>query len=366
MKFTGLRENFQKALLVLQRIVMKNPSLPILENILIETENKRLKISATNLELGVHVWVKGKTEDEGRVCIPAYLLTNSITNSNEERVTIESEGINLTMKTESFEGTLKGQDPNEFPLIPNPAISLTTPLDVKHLAEGLAQVSYIAAVSEIYPEISGIYFSFSKGSLTIVATDSFRLGKKEISLTVPKEMASASFILPLRSAQELLYILEQSAQTSFNLGVNENQAVCSFDDITIVSRLLAGTYPNTSELIPKEFNAEIILERQSFIEKLKLISVFAPKTNDCKIEIREDTLLLSSSATAGSSKATLKVKVKGSAPGAITFNYRYLLDGLLRIKSSDALLRVKNESTPVVFQGVSDDSHLYLVAPLKS
>lgn len=366
MKFIGLRENLQKALLILQWIVIKNPTLPILENILIETENKRLKISATNLELGIYCWVKGKIEDEGRVCIPAHLLTNIITNSNEERVLLQSEGINLMVKTESFEGIVKGQDPNEFPLIPNPVISSLIPLNVKHVSEGLTQVSYIATVSEMYPEISGVYLTFSKGLLTMVATDSFRLGKKEISLTLPKDFTPMSFILPLKSAQELLYILEQSRETSFRLGINENQAVFLFDDIHIVSRLVAGIYPNVGELIPREFSADIIVERQSLIEKVKLISVFAPKTNDCTIEILEESLLLSSSATAGSSKATLKIKVKGKAPAAITFNYRYLLDGLLRIKSKDALLRIKNESTPVVFQGVSDESHVYLVAPLKS
>lgn len=365
MKFTGLKENFARALSIIQRIIIKNPSLPILENILIETESKRLKISATNLEMGIHLWVKGKVEDEGKICIPAFLLASIINNVKEERITLESEGLNVHVLAESFEGLIKGQDANEFPLIPRPDISSFVSLPVKQISEGLAQVQYVATISEIYPEISGISVSFSKDTLTLVATDSFRLGKKEIHINTPKEFHDKAFIIPLKSSQELLYILDQSAETEFKLGVSENQALFLFDDIQIVSRLLAGTYPNAQDLIPKEFSLDVTVDRLELLDNIKLISVFAPKTNDCTLEITKEGLRISSSASLGSSQATVKVVTKGSGTPAIIFNYRYLLDGLLHLKTKEVLFRIKNESTPVIFMGVGDDTYTYLVAPLK-
>jgi DNA polymerase III subunit beta len=365
MKFTVLKENLQKALFIIQRIITKNPSLPILENILIETEQKRLKISATNLELGMHIWVRGRLEKEGKVSVPASLLGNIIANIKEERVMVESKGMNLTITSGSFEGLLKGQDANDFPLIPKPDIKTYTTIGVKKVLEGLAQVSHIATVSEIYPEISGTLVSFEKDGILFVATDSFRLAKKEIKEHIPKEIANTAVILPLRSVNELLYILDQTPATTFKFGVNENQALFLFDDVHVVSRLLSGSYPQYNDLIPKDFSVQVVLNRQEFIEKVKLISVFAPKTNDCKIEIGKAGLRLSSTATLGSSEATLKAKVKGSGISEIIFNYRYLLDGLAHIKSEEVELRIKTESNPIIFHGVGDESYLYLAAPLK-
>lgn len=366
MKFTGLKENFARALGIISRIIVKNPSLPILENILIETDSKRLKISATNLEMGIHLWVKGKAEGEGKLCVPASLLTAIITNIKEERITLESEGINIYARAENFEGLIKGQDANEFPLIPRPEISSFILLTTQQISEGLNQVQHIAAISEIYPEISGISLNFSNDGLTLVATDSFRLGKKEISLHVPKEFHSASFILPLKSSQELLYVVDQSSQSEFKLGVSENQVLFLFDDIHIVSRLLAGTYPSANELIPKEFSLDVRVDRLEAIDSIKLISVFAPKTNDCKLEFLEHAITLSSSASLGSSQASLKAALKGARASSIVFNYRYLLDALLHIATKEVVVRIKNESTPVILQGVGDESYTYLVAPLKS
>lgn len=366
MKFVGLRENFGKAVSIVSRIVARNASLPILENVLVETDNKRLKVSATNLEVGMHLWVKGKVEEEGKVCIPASLLGNIVANIREERITIQKEAMNLCVQTESFQGLIKGQDPNEFPLIPKLQAPATISLPTKKIAEALSQIHYIATISEIYPEISGVLWSFLKDGLILVATDSFRLGKREIAEKIPKEFVNTSFILPLKSTQELLAILEQQQENMFSVGVSENQILFTFDDIQIISRLLSGTYPNYQDLIPKDFLVQVVVDRQEFIEKVKLISVFAPKTNDCKIELEEKGMKLSTSAVSGSSQAKVNARISGSGVSEIIFNYRYLLDGLLHIKSSDVTLRIKNESTPVLFQGVKDEEYLYLVAPLKS
>lgn len=365
MKFTALKEHIQKALSIIQRIVVRNPSLPILENILLETEDKQLKISATNLELGVHVWMKGKAEKEGKASVPAALLGNIINNIKEERVIFEAKGVNMEVTAEHFHGVIKGQDANDFPIIPKPDIKNFFEIDAKKFREGLSQVNYVATISEVYPEISGIYFSFTKDTLLLVATDSFRLGKKEINERIPKEFADSSFILPLRASQELLYVVEQIMEGNIKIGRNENQAVFFIGDAYLVSRLLSGTYPNYDQLIPKSFTATISVNRQEFIDNIKLISVFSPKTYDCKIEIRGSELKLSSNTTYGSSEASLQARVEGAGDSEIIFNYHYLLDGLLHIPTKEIVFHIKNKATPVIFQGIGDQSYMYLIAPLK-
>lgn len=366
MRYTALRENLQKALLIASRIVVKNPSLPILETVLIETENKQLKISATNLEIGIHMWVKGKIDQGGKLCIPVSLLGNIISTIREERITLESRGLNLEIVTQSFQGTIKGQDPNDFPIIPKPGIKTFVEMSAKKLSEGLSQIVPLATISEIYPEISGVSFLFGKQGITLVATDSFRLGKKEILERLPKEFSDLSFILPLRSSYEFLHLLEQYPDEVCRLGASENQVVSLCNDAYLVSRLLSGNYPNYGELIPKDFLLNVSVDRLECIEKVKLASIFAPKTNECKIEIGASSLKISTDAALGSSQATLKAKVQGAGVSEITFNYRYLLDGLTNIRTKEVVFHIKNESTPVLFTGVGDESYLYLAAPLKS
>lgn len=365
MKFTVLKENLKKTLSIMQRIVLKSPGLPILENILIEAENKQLKISATNLELGVDVVVKGKTEKEGKVSVPAFLLSGIINNVKEERVVLEGKGMNLEVKTESFQGLIKGQDANEFPIIPRPDIGKFLSIDAKKFAGGLSQVSYAATVSEIYPEISGVFFSFTKDRLLLVATDSFRLGKKEINEQIPKEFSDTSFILPLRSSQELLYIIDQQEANQLRIGINENQVVFTIDDVYFVSRLLSGSYPDYSQLIPADFTTDIEVNKEEFMEKIKLTAIFSPKTNDCRVKISESGIILSSDTALGSAEASVKARVKGVSEGEIIFNYHYLLDGLFHIPAKEVVLHIKNKTTPVLFKGIGDESYVYLVAPLK-
>ena len=119
MKIITLRTNLQKIINLIQRIITKNPKLPILENILIEVENKKIKISATNLELGLNIWLKGKINGEGKVCIPINLISNIINNSKDERIELNTENLNLIIKSDNYSAIIKGYDYNDFPIIPN-------------------------------------------------------------------------------------------------------------------------------------------------------------------------------------------------------------------------------------------------------
>jgi len=367
MKFTVLREHFQKVINASQRIVSKNPTLPILEGILIETENKRIKISATNLEIGVYYWVKGRVDKEGSASIPAAAL-GSLTNTlRDERITIEGKKNDVELSTQTFTALVKGYDYNDFPIIPSLKEGITFEIPAKEIVSALSRLENSATISETYPEISGIFWTFpQKNTLELVATDSFRLGKILLSLPFPEKITGKGFIVPLRSAQELLRIASDYESGNVRVSFNQNQVVFLFDEVYCISRLLSGSYPNYHDLIPKDFVLDVTVAKEELITGIKLVSVFSPKTSDIKLDILGNALKLSAQTQGGSSEAQVKGRVEGSGVSGAMFNYRYLLDGLANIREKEIVLHFKHDSAPVLFQGVGDNAYCYVLMPLKS
>ncbi len=367
MKFTLLKENLQKAINISQRLAIKTSTLPILENVLIQTEEKRIKISSTNLEMGLHIWVKGKVEKEGKLVLPVAILGALVNTIKEERITIEAKKLDAELITQNFNALIKGQDYNDFPIIPSLNQEHGFTIKAGVLKEALSQLENIVTLSETYPEISGILWNFSKDAIELVATDSFRLGRKLVHIQTHEALAGKGFILPLRTIQELIHIImDVKEETPIQAHFNENQALFLFEDIYFISRLLSGTYPNYNDLIPKDFTVDISIPRDELANNIKLVRVFSPKTSDIKVEIGQNVLTLSAKTQTGSSEAKVKALVKGSGAQELMFNHRYLLDGLSNIEKKQIAIHVKNEASPALFSGEGDDSYIYVLMPLKT
>jgi len=377
MKIITLRTNLQKIINLIQRIITKNPKLPILENILIEVENKKIKISATNLELGLNIWLKGKINGEGKVCIPINLISNIINNSKDERIELNTENLNLIIKSDNYSAIIKGYDYNDFPIIPNLNTILSSikdkekenilELSIKEIKELISQLENIVTISETHPELSGIYLKFKKNEIEAVATDSIRLGIKKIKIA--ENNINKNIILPLISFYELIQILNLKEHESVKIIINDNQIVFDFDNIYFVSRLINGNYPNYEQIIPKEFNIILKLNKQEFINQLKLVSLFTSNNNDIKLEIlnKENKIKLTSQTQQGSSSAIIKADIEGRGLEGIIFNYKFILDGLNNIKDkNNVIFKIQNESTPVLIEGVEKDTFNYILMPIKS
>ena len=377
MKIITLRTNLQKIINLIQRIITKNPKLPILENILIEVENKKIKISATNLELGLNIWLKGKINGEGKVCVPINLISNIINNSKDERIELNTENLNLIIKSDNYSAIIKGYDYNDFPIIPNLNTILSSikdkekenilELSIKEIKELISQLENIVTISETHPELSGIYLKFKKNEIEAVATDSIRLGIKKIKIA--ENNINKNIILPLISFYELIQILNLKEHESVKIIINDNQIVFDFDNIYFVSRLINGNYPNYEQIIPKEFNIILKLNKQEFINQLKLVSLFTSNNNDIKLEIlnKENKIKLTSQTQQGSSSATINADIEGRGLEGIIFNYKFILDGLNNIKDkNNVIFKIQNESTPVLIEGVEKDTFNYILMPIKS
>ena len=379
MKIEVLKENLKTNLGIIDRIAGKNLSLPILNNVFINTDNGFLNLISTDLELAVKLWVLVKVVKEGNVVVPAKFLSSFISSLPNEKIIIESIGQNLHIKCGNFKTQIQGYNPEEFPIIPEIKNTEYLEVDGDKIYQGLSQIVDISSQSQSRPEISCIYFSFSKNNIKIVATDSFRLGEKNIQLHEPVKK-DYSFILPQKSAKEVMNILENTTKEVNNINtvkiyISSNQVLFEFPikegknpQVQIYSRLIEGEYPNYQEIIPNKFKTSIVLKRDEFLNQIKTASLFSGKINEVKISAnkeKQELEIFAKNPNVGENQSSLPAKIEGEEI-SVSFNYKYLMDGILNIKSSEIVFDISKEEGPCVLKPVGDSSYIYVVMPIKS
>lgn len=382
MKFIILKNKLKEGINIIERISGKSLTLPILNNILISVEKNFLNLTSTDLEVGINWWALVKTEKEGKIAIPNKIISSFINYLPEKPISLEVNDLSLKIECENYQTTIKGTNPDDFPIIPqinkNENISLKSAL----FCQSLSQVVDIAGYFSTKPEISGVYFLFQKDMLTMVATDSFRLGEKKIFLKPSLENLSKnySFILPQKAAREIINIFgEKEGNITFYFSPNQVLFESSLPEqpshpeIQLISRLIEGEYPNYQEIIPKKYETKVILPKNDLINQIKAASLFGGKINEIKIKIdpkKNRVDFQSQNPELGEHQSFLIGKVEG-APCEISFNHKFLLDGLLNIspsqeKNSEVILELVNSEKPGVIRPQGDDSYLYLVMPIKT
>jgi len=369
MNIICLQENLKKALNITDRIIGRNLTLPILNNLLLSTEDRRLKISSTNLEIGINCWISGKIIKTGSLTVPAKLLSNFVANLPNKKVELKVKDNQLVLKCESFKAQIKGLKSEEFPIIPQiknqPIIKLSGTI----LKTAFAQVAEMTAFSESRPEISGVYVKFDKNLIKLAATDSFRLAEKNIREISGKFVDNISdIIIPKRTILELVRILGEEERKEVGIVLGENQVLFDLDDIQIISRLIDGQYPDYQQIIPKDFQTQLTVKREELINNIKIASLFSGKVNEVKLIIqpqKSSILVFAQDIDLGQNKSQLEAKIEGK-PIEISFNYRYLLDGLNNIFSDKVVVSISKESGKTLIRPVGDNSYLYLVMPIKA
>lgn len=373
MKVEVLKENLKNGLSIVEKIVGKNLSLPILDNVLIDTEDNFLSLSSTDLETAIKLWILVKIVKKGKVVVPAKFLSSFVSLLPNDKIILEEKKQGLYVECKNFKNQIQGFNPEDFPIIPEFKDYEFLEVDNIKFCQGLSQVVDIASPMQARPEISGIYFSFEKNKLKIAATDSFRLAEKNIILdgAVKKEV---SFILPQKPARELINILD-GKEGKLKIYFSPNQTMFEFPmkdmdhpQVQVVSRLIEGEYPNYEEIIPKKFKTQIILKRDEFLSQVKAASLFAGKINEIKIKVNSESKeveIYANDPDIGESKSNISVKVEGDNIET-SFNYKFLIDGLLNIKSSEIIFEFSKEDGPCLLKPVGDISYIYVVMPIKS
>jgi DNA polymerase-3 subunit beta len=375
MKLIILQEVLKKGLSIIERVSSKSLTLPILNNILISTEKNFLNLAATDLEVGINWWCLAKTEKEGKITVPSRLFSSFINLLPSRKIILSVENDNLLIEYDNYKNQIKGISAEEFPIIPKISDGEFVNIDANSFCQSLAQVSDIPILSTNRPEISGVYIIFAKDLITIVATDSFRLGEKKIfiknKLNLKKDY---QLIIPQRAIKEIINIFS-GAVGEIKIYFSSNQVMfesqmseTNHPQVQLISRLIEGEYPNYKEIIPAKFTTQLVLDKNEFLNQIKTASLFSGKINEIKVKTdasNKNLEILSQSADIGKHESAIPVRFKGE-PIDISFNYKFLIDGLNNIKSSEIIFELNGDSGPGIIKPVGDDSYLYVIMPIKN
>lgn len=370
MKLIILKENFKKGLASVERIVIENSNLPILKNVLIKTQNNKIKISATNLELGLDKFIGGKILEEGALTIPFNAFYNIISNTDSERINLEVEKNNLIVKTDNYKARIQGIQEHEFPIIPKIKEAANfIEIPSVTLKEALLDIISAAQISEIRPELSGILFDFQMTFIKLVATDSFRLAEKAIYDNQYKNNFNKGFkaIIPLKTVQEVVRIFPDDQPVSIHL--DANQILFKNSEQELISRLIDGSYPDYEQIVPKKIETEIILNKDKFLKAIRLVSSLSGKINDVKLSLKDGAKaveIYSANQFLGENNYLIPAKIKGADFKELTFNWRYLLDGLKAVKTENVFLGINGDSKPALLKMPEETSYFYILMPIKA
>lgn len=367
MKLILLNSNLKEGLNVVSRAISEGSNLPILKNILIKTYNNKIKLVATNLELAAIQLISGKIIEEGGVTVPFSVLSGIANNCDSERVTLETDGNVLKFKTDNYEASIQGLSEEEFPIIPKiENIKNNLVINSDLFKSHLLKVASAIQISDIRPEISGVLLDFQVTNLKLTGTDSFRLAEKTI---IEKDFKSNfqhgfKIIIPLKTVQELIRVIKEG---DLSIYIDPNQILFKTDDLEIISRLIDGSYPDYEQLIPKDFEVECVLNKELFLNAVKLVSNFSGKVNDIKLRSKDGKSLeiYSANQYVGENKYLVPAKIKGGN-FETAFNWRYLMDGIKNFNSEDLFFGVNGEIRPVLMKNSSDASYFYLLMPIKN
>lgn len=366
MKVSLLKENLSKALSICGRVVSTRGSLEILSHVLLQTESGRLKVSATNLEVGVNFWIGAKIEKEGSITVPARLLTDVVSSLNSEKIEIEVTEQTLVVNTGNDKLSIKGLSSEEFPLIPTIEDKTAFEVNSGVLKDGLNLVNFSAALDEARPVLAGVYLKTEDENIVLAATDSYRLAEKVIKLK-NKVKENFEVIIPVRTMNELARILGDLNE-EIKVSINDNQVLFAANDIEFTSRLIEGNFPNYKQIIPDDNETKAKVNKNEFLNILKVATLFARESaNSINLIVKTKGKLevTATSTQLGDSDSVINAEVDGK-DGEIAFNGRYLIDVLNNIKEEKVVFEMSGKLNAGVIRPEKDKDYTYIIMPLRS
>ena len=299
MKLSCLQENLSPALGVVGRAAASRTTLPITQNVKLSTDESRLKLAATNLEIAISLWTGAQIEEEGEITVPARLLTELVNSLPAERIDLEttSDPTALKINCARFEAQINGTDAEEFPPIPEVESALAGKVDAKVLNDAINHVAFAAATEDSRPVLTGVQVELSGDDFTFAGADGFRLAVYKGKLQEPVS-EDADFIVPARSLQDIGRSLPVSSSTrptpprdrqrdaassqdvsndpvEFMVTPTKGQALFKFGDVEFVTQLVQGTFPNYSQLIPDSFETRAVVDLAGFLSATRTASILA-------------------------------------------------------------------------------------------
>jgi len=366
MKLSCLQENLNRGLSVVGRAVATRTTLPITNNVLLATDQSRLKLAATNLEMAISCWIGAKVEEEGAITVPARLLTEFISSLPSEKVDISlsPQTKTLGLKCARFEARISGIDAKDFPPIPKVDGGIATKVEVEVLRQGISHVEFAAATEESRPVLTGVDAKFDGDLLTLAAADGFRLAVYKLPVPVPVS-EKTEVIIPARTLAELNRLMTDEEAVEITVNPSKGQALFRLKNIELVSQLIQGTFPNYAQLIPQSYNTKAVVSVSDFLRATKTASIFARDGSGIvRLMIAPGKVVVSArSEEVGEDVGEVDAIVEGQE-AKIAFNGKYLTDVLSVLREAQVALETTSPSSPGVVRPVGVDNYIHVVMPM--
>ncbi len=374
MKISSLQENLKSVLMTVGHIAGKNVNLPILNNVLIRAESGHIKLTTTDLEIGIVATVRGKVEEEGVFTVDSRVLSEYIALLPNQKVDIALKDNRLKVQCDNYKTVLHGQAADEYPLIPQVEREHHYKVKAEDFKRALSQVIFSVSNSETRIELSGVLLNFKKDELVLAATDSYRLAERKIAVSTNAE-AEKKIIVPAKTLQEVVRILSNlkidtagEGEREIEIYVSDNQILFVIDSIELISRLIEGQYPDYEQIIPERPETEASVDKTELLRAVKAAAIFAKSgINDINLDFplgKNQITVTSESSQVGENTINLTAQVKGKDNG-IVINFRYLLDGINNIDSEQVILNIIDGATPCVLKSKDNPGYLYVIMPIK-
>lgn len=373
MKISVLQENLAHALSIVTRAVSPRSTLPVLGNVLIATDEGRLRLSATNLELGITCWIGAKIEEEGSTTVPARTFAELVNTLSDRQVemNLNVRTLSLNVHSGSSNTDLKCIDAQEFPPMPAPDLSEGTHLNVANLKEMIQQVAFAASTDEARPVLTGILLTVVDNQLTLSAADGFRLSIRhdQVSEPVPRAINA---IIPARALTELARVATDGDQDlTMVMPSDRGQVVFRLKDIEVVSQLVEGTFPDLEQLIPTKYKSRTVLSTSAFLKACRQAEIFAREgSHIARINISasgelEPSLveITGQSEETGQNQTMMEATVEGDGQ-LIAFNVKFLREVLEVIKTPNVALETTAATNPGVIRPVGEDNFIHVIMPM--
>jgi DNA polymerase-3 subunit beta len=374
MKVTVLQENLARGLGIVSKAVSPRSTLPVLANILIASDEGRLRLSATNLEMGITCWIAARIEEEGSTTVPARTFSDLVTTLPADQVLLKLDPSTQTLNVRGGTSTndIKCIDAQEFPPLPVPDFEGAVQINVGDFREMIHQVAFAASSDEARPVLMGVLVQVDKDKLTMAAADGFRLSVRKAVLSAPAA-ASVSAIVPAQALKELARVATDGEEPIYMvLPKGRGQVVFRVKDVEVVSQLIDGTFPDYQQIIPRSYKSRTLVSTSSLLKACKQAEIFAREgSNVARFNIKtaqgemqpSEVEISATSEETGKNETIVEATVDGGGL-LIAFNVKFLREALEVIRTPNVALETSAPNAPGVVKPVGDDQFLHVIMPM--
>ena len=373
MNVSCLQEHLAKGLSIVGRAVATRTTLPITNNVLLATDEGRLKLAATNLKIALSCWVGAQIETEGAITVPARLLTDFVNSLPSEKIemTLAPRSRQLKLVCARNQATIAGVDADDFPPIPSVEDGGSLQLDAQELHTAITQVVIAAATDDSRPVLTGVDLVMEGDQLTLAAADGFRLSVRHLTLAKAVD-ERVEVIIPARALSELNRLLpEETEPVELTLNATRTQALFRLKNVELVAQLIQGTFPNYSQLIPEEYTSRAVVDVNEFLRETRIASIFARDGSGIVRlqftpgeDVAPGKMIISARAEEiGDNMGELDATIEGEAD-KIAFNSKYLQDFLQVLEGGRVALEMSGPTRQGVLRPVGDERYVHVLMPM--